>query len=126
MFAILVYDFNEKRVGKALKKCRKYLNWVQNSVFEGEITRGNLTKLKMELQSIMKKDEDSIIIYTMENTKYSEREIIGLEKNEISQIIWSVDHKCGKIYRSTTEFENKIFKALQGIRNNKETRWQFI
>ena len=109
MFAILVYDFNEKRVGKALKKCRKYLNWVQNSVFEGEITRGNLTKLKMELEALMKKEEDSIIIYTMENTKYSEREIIGLEKNEISQIIWSVDHRCGKMYRSTTERENKIF-----------------
>ncbi len=39
MFVILVYDFEQKRVAKALKIARKYLYWVQNSVFEGEITK---------------------------------------------------------------------------------------
>lgn len=34
----MVYDVNEKRVNKVLKIGRKYLNWVQNSVLEGEIT----------------------------------------------------------------------------------------
>jgi CRISPR-associated protein Cas2 len=53
MFVILVYDFSEKRVGKALKICRKYLTWVQNSVFEGEITIGNLKKLESELSHAM-------------------------------------------------------------------------
>lgn len=82
MFAILVYDFGEKRVGKALKKCRQYLTWVQNSVFEGEITEGNLKKLKIELKSIMHKDEDSVVIYSFMNTKYSKRDVIGISKNE--------------------------------------------
>ena len=31
MYVILVYDCGEKRVGKMLKLCRKYLNWIQNS-----------------------------------------------------------------------------------------------
>lgn len=84
---ILVYDFNEKRVAKALKKCRKYLNWVQNSVFEGEISEGNLKKLKMELEKIMNKSEDSIIIYSFETTRYSYREVIGLEKNSLDVIM---------------------------------------
>lgn len=84
MFAILVYDFGEKRVGKALKKCRQYLTWVQNSVFEGEISEGNLKKLKMELKKIMHKDEDSVIIYSFMSTKYSNKEIIGMTKNEDS------------------------------------------
>ena len=53
MFVILMYDFGEKRVGKALKTCRKYLTWIQNSVFEGEISVGNLKKLKAELKRIM-------------------------------------------------------------------------
>ena len=35
MYVILVYDFGERRVGKMLKLCRRYLNWIQNSVFEG-------------------------------------------------------------------------------------------
>ncbi|HHW31442.1 MAG TPA: CRISPR-associated endonuclease Cas2 [Clostridiaceae bacterium] len=81
MFVILFYDFGEKRVGKALKICRKYLNWIQNSVFEGEITQANLKKLKYELTSIMNKKEDSLIIYDFANMRYSNREVIGVEKN---------------------------------------------
>ena len=45
MYVILVYDIGEKRVGKILKLCRKYLNWIQNSVFEGEITDVKLKEL---------------------------------------------------------------------------------
>lgn len=81
MFVILFYDFGEKRVAKALKICRKYLNWVQNSVFEGEITQANLKKLTHELSSKMDKEEDSLIIYTFANMKYSKREVLGIEKN---------------------------------------------
>lgn len=80
MFVILVYDFNEKRVTKALKTARKYLNWVQNSVFEGEMTSANYKKLKFELQAMMNPEEDSIIFYTFHSQKYSKREEIGLKK----------------------------------------------
>jgi len=70
----------EKRVAKALKTCRKYLNWVQNSVFEGEISEVNLKKLKAELKKIMREEEDSVILYTWRTQKYTSREIIGVEK----------------------------------------------
>lgn len=86
MFVILVYDINVKRVGKVLKKCRKYLNWVQNSVFEGEISDGNYIKLTMELNHIIK-DEDSVIIYNMRTTKYYSRQILGKERCEIGNMI---------------------------------------
>lgn len=84
---MLVYDFGEKRVAKALKTCRKYLNWVQNSVFEGEISEVNLKKLKAEMKKIMNEEEDSIILYTWRSERYSKREIIGLEKGGIDFII---------------------------------------
>ncbi len=80
VFVILVYDFNEKRVAKALKIARKYLHWVQNSVFEGEISEANYKKLKIELQNIMNSDEDSVIFYTFRTQKYSKREEFGLKK----------------------------------------------
>lgn len=83
----MVYDVNQKRVAKVLKKCRQYLNWVQNSVFEGEITEANLKKLKMELERITKKDEDSVIFYYLRTTKYSSREIMGLKKGGDENII---------------------------------------
>ncbi len=54
MYVILVYDIGEKRVVKMLKLCRRYLNWIQNSVFEGEITEVKLKELKYEAKTIMK------------------------------------------------------------------------
>lgn len=80
MFVILVYDMNVKRVAKALKICRKYLYWVQNSVFEGEISESNLEKLRIELKKLIKAKEDSVIIYTFRTTKYSNVEILGVKK----------------------------------------------
>ena len=87
MFIILVYDVGEKRVAKALKKCRQYLNWVQNSVFEGEISVANLTKLKLELGKIINTKEDSVIIYHLRTTKYYKREILGIERQTITNIL---------------------------------------
>ena len=80
MQVILVYDINEKRVSRVLKTCRKYLYWVQNSVFEGEITEAKLEKLKAELKNIIKEDEDSIIIYTFRTAWYTERQAMGIKK----------------------------------------------
>lgn len=87
MFVILVYDVEEKRVAKVLKKCRGYLTWVQNSVFEGDITEANLKKLKMELSRLIKKESDSVIIYQFNSLKYSNREVMGLDKNPQKLII---------------------------------------
>lgn len=87
MFVILVYDFAEKRVGKALKIARKYLHWVQNSVLEGEISKANYVKLKMELQKLMDPDEDSVIFYTFRTQRYSKREEMGLKKGGDENII---------------------------------------
>lgn len=87
MFVVLVYDVGEKRVARALKTCRKYLNWVQNSVFEGEISEVNLKKLKAEMTRIMNMSEDSVIIYTWRTQRYSSREILGVEKGPIDLIV---------------------------------------
>lgn len=83
MFVVLVYDVGEKRVARALKTCRKYLHWVQNSVFEGEISELNLKKLKAELTKVMDQSEDSVILYTWRTQKYSNREIMGVEKGPV-------------------------------------------
>jgi len=87
MFVILVYDVNVKRTAKVLKKCREYLTWVQNSVFEGEISKANLYKLKAELRRLIDEKEDSVIIYILRTTRYSKRQIIGLEKGGFEQIL---------------------------------------
>ncbi|MDA8235420.1 MAG: CRISPR-associated endonuclease Cas2 [Clostridia bacterium] len=87
MFVILVYDINTKRVNKVLKRSRKYLNWVQNSVLEGEISEANFKKLKMELQKVINVEEDSCLFYIFRTTKYSTRESLGIKKGGEGVII---------------------------------------
>ena len=88
MFVILVYDAEEKRVAKFLKLCRRYLTWVQCSVFEGEITEAKLKKLLLELEKIMKKDYDSIILYQFRAKQYFERKVIGVDKGRPDEIFF--------------------------------------
>jgi CRISPR-associated protein Cas2 len=87
MYLIMVYDINEKRVAKVLKTGRKYLTWVQNSVFEGEITKAKFTKLKLELKKIIKEEEDSLIFYLFRRKAYTSRETMGKEKGGEQVII---------------------------------------
>lgn len=87
MYIILVYDIGEKRVGKMLKLCRRYLNWIQNSVFEGEITEVKLKELLIHAKKIMVKSEDSLILFRSRQKKWLEKEVIGREKNEIDTFL---------------------------------------
>ena len=80
MFVILVYDNNIKRNKKVLKICRRYLNHVQKSVFEGVITEAKLNRLKDEIKTVICKEEDSVAIYEFETLKYSSKEVIGLNE----------------------------------------------
>ncbi len=87
MYVILVYDVNQKRVGKMLKLCRRYLNWIQNSVFEGEITPVKLEELKKKATQIMDLDEDSLIIFKSREERWLNKEIVGLEKNPLDTFL---------------------------------------
>lgn len=87
MFVIMVYDINVDRVARVLKIGRKYLNWVQNSVLEGEITRAKLEKLKAELHKVIKPKEDSVIFYLLRTTQYMSCVHMGKEKGKEELIL---------------------------------------
>lgn len=87
MYVILIYDMDTKRVGKMLKLCRQYLNWIQNSVFEGHISVAALKQLEFEAKEIMDLDKDSLIIFKSREERWLEKEIIGQERNEINNIL---------------------------------------
>lgn len=80
MYVILVYDCGEKRVGKMLKLCRKYLHWIQNSVFEGEISEVRLKELLQNANTFLDKTEDSIILFKYPTQIVMEKEVIGNER----------------------------------------------
>jgi CRISPR-associated protein Cas2 len=87
MYIIAVYDCGQKRVAKMLKLCRRYLNWIQNSVFEGEISESRLEELKIAAKEIMKEEEDSFIIFKTRQEKWLDKEIVGKERSNLSNFL---------------------------------------
>ena len=88
MYAILFYDIsssdekeknNAARVRKAVEK---FLPRVQFSVFDGEIRASDLKKLMAILQKECSNRLDSVVIYTFNSLNYSQRLVIGRDKNE--------------------------------------------
>ena len=84
MYVILIYDVGQKRVAKMLKLCRKYLCWIQNSVFEGEISQAKLHELEMEIKEIINEDEDSVIVFSNKMGYSMSKSIIGKERMSTS------------------------------------------
>ena len=87
MYVILVYDMGQKRVGKMLKLCRRYLNWIQNSVFEGELTEVQLKELLHEAKRIMDEDEDSLILFKNRDRKWLDKQIVGVERQSTDDFL---------------------------------------
>ncbi|EPH07562.1 CRISPR-associated endonuclease Cas2 [Campylobacter ureolyticus] len=88
MYVILFYDISssdekaKKNANKVRKLVEKYLPRVQFSVFEGEIRKSDLIKLKGMLKKLIYDEFDSVVIYTFEKPSYTTREVIGIDKNE--------------------------------------------
>lgn len=85
MYYILVYDIaSAKRLQKALKTCRRYLHWLQRSVFEGELTNTQFTGLKTELSKIISNKEDSVVFFIIRNEEVFSKKTMGKILNDNS------------------------------------------
>ncbi len=87
MYVIAVYDVEAHRTQKMLKLCRRYLHWIQNSVFEGEITEVKLKELIYKSKEIMDLETDSFIIFRNPQANWLEKQIIGREKASTEQYL---------------------------------------
>ena len=79
-YLIVVYDVEEDRVNKTRKILKKYFHWVQNSVFEGDITESKLERCKMELSKAIDLSKDSVYFYRLENRLNFKKDVLGVEK----------------------------------------------
>ena len=87
MYVILVYDMKQQRVGRMLKLCRRYLHWIQNSVFEGEISEVKLAELLAKARAILKEDEDSVILFKSRTQQWLEKQVVGRERSSLDTIL---------------------------------------
>lgn len=89
MYVILVYDINLDGTGikvlrHVFKICKRYLTHVQNSVFEGELTKAQLNKLEIELKKWIRKDTDSVIIFKNQNKNWLKKEYLGKNLTDVT------------------------------------------
>lgn len=87
MYVIIVYDVSVERVNKVCKFLRRYLNWIQNSVFEGELTESQFRKVKAEIKTRVDESIDSVIIFIVSSQSMMQKEVIGIKKAETSNIV---------------------------------------
>ncbi|MCR9288939.1 MAG: CRISPR-associated endonuclease Cas2 [Bacteroidetes bacterium] len=87
MYVIAVYDVDSKRCPKMLKLCRRYLNWIQNSVFEGEMSTVQLKELIIEAKKIMDERTDSFIIFNNRHKNWLDKQVIGKELGKVDQFL---------------------------------------
>ena len=76
-YVYLVYDVSSDKNNKVFKICKKYLNHIQLSVFNGEITPSKLLELKLKLEKIIDKNTDSILILEFRNKNDVIQEKLG-------------------------------------------------
>lgn len=87
MYIIIVYDIEVERVAKVCKYLRQYLNWIQNSVFEGQLTKAQLARVKSGLTAITDPEKDSVIIYQMRDSRWINKEVMGVDKNPATNLL---------------------------------------
>lgn len=91
MYVVLVYDVSkdengQKRWSHIFKICKKYLSHIQNSVFEGEISVVQLTKIKQELEPYINSRLDSVVIFKSRQQKWLDKELWG-QQDDLTDFI---------------------------------------
>lgn len=70
MYVIVVYDVGIERVDSVRHILKQYLTWIQNSVFEGEISIGKLEEMRILISYIINKEKNSVIVYSSNNPSW--------------------------------------------------------
>lgn len=71
---------------KIFKTCKRYLTHIQNSVFEGEISRAQLASLQQELKQYIDPELDSVILFKSRQEKWMDKEFWG-RKDDLTSFI---------------------------------------
>lgn len=92
MYVILVYDIicdekGRKILPKVFKICKKYLVHIQNSVFEGNLSKANSLALQKELDVYIRKDKDSVIMFHTHEERWMNKDFLGKTDDKTSNFL---------------------------------------
>jgi CRISPR-associated protein Cas2 len=81
VYVVIVYDVQADRTRILLKFLRRYLTHVQNSVFEGQVTEGDLERIRNGIEERLEPGE-STIVYELSSEKLLDRTVFGEDPTE--------------------------------------------
>ena len=87
MYYLIVYDVDIARVNTLHKYLKRYLTWIQNSVFEGELGEADYVAVKKYITKLIDREKDSVLIFKFRDNYSCEKEVIGRERNPITNVI---------------------------------------
>ena len=87
VYLIVVYDINVDRIDAVRKFLKTYLTWIQNSVFEGQVSESQFAEIKTTVKDLIDEKQDSVIFYKLKSRKLVNKETIGTSKGEVMNII---------------------------------------
>lgn len=87
MYVIIVYDVGVERVAKICQYLRRSMDWVQNSVFEGELTDAEYKRIQHDLKGLIEAENDSVRLYSFRTREQVNVEILGVEKADTRCIV---------------------------------------
>lgn len=87
MFVIVVYDTLAERNPQILKTCRRYLHWVQRSVFQGELSAAQYRSFTSTVRKVIDTGYDSVLIYRIQTPMLVETETIGQDLGNTSPVL---------------------------------------
>jgi CRISPR-associated protein Cas2 len=93
MYVIAMYDINtetkagRRRLRQIFKLMKKYLIRIQNSVFEGEITKAKFEEMKLKVNDLIDSTIDSVIFFKSRDIKWMDKDICGFEKDDTDNFL---------------------------------------
>ena len=78
-YVVAVYDVHARRVARVMKIFRRYLNHIQHSVFEGELSSAQRRRLEDELRNVIDRTYDHIFFSAWTDPRYLRRSALGAD-----------------------------------------------
>jgi CRISPR-associated protein Cas2 len=87
MFVIVVYDTLAERNPQVLRTCRRYLHWVQRSVFQGELSTAQHRLFQEELKRHIDPTYDSVLIYRTRTQHHIQTQTLGQSHGNTTPVL---------------------------------------
>jgi CRISPR-associated protein Cas2 len=87
VYVVIIYDVEIERLDSVRHVLKQYLTWIQNSAFEGELTLGKLEDIHILISKIIDKERDTIVVYSVNNSRWLEKATWGREKGTTDNVL---------------------------------------